>query len=40
VLGRENLAADRPRVQNNGRVTSATHSLFPFLPSAGLMVDF
>jgi hypothetical protein len=40
VTGRENLAADYPWVHADGRVSNATHSLFPFLPSAGFMVDF
>ena len=40
LTGRENLAADYPWVHPDGRVSNATHSLFPFLPSAGFMVDF
>jgi outer membrane receptor protein involved in Fe transport len=40
LTGRENFAADYPRVQPDGHVSNASHSLFPFLPSAGFMVDF
>jgi hypothetical protein len=40
LTGRENLAADYPWVHTGGRVSNATHSLFPFLPSAGFTVDF
>jgi hypothetical protein len=40
VLNRENYAIDDPTVLPTGRVVSATQSLFPFLPSAGLVIDF
>jgi outer membrane receptor protein involved in Fe transport len=40
VLNRDNYAVDNPRVLSTGRVVGATQSLFPFLPSAGLLFDF
>ncbi|HXW06621.1 MAG TPA: TonB-dependent receptor [Vicinamibacterales bacterium] len=40
LLDRENFAVDRPYVNDDGRVVKVMHSLFPFLPSAGFMVDF
>ena len=48
VLGRSNAAAscaclgwaDSPQVRSDGRVTSTTQTLFPFLPTVGVVVDF
>jgi outer membrane cobalamin receptor len=40
LFGRTNHAADLPHVWRSGRVFSATQSLFPFLPTAGLQIDF
>lgn len=40
LLDRDNYAADTVRIQASGRVTGERHSLFPFLPSAGLVIDF
>ena len=48
VLGRPNAAAscaclgwaDAPQVRSDGRVTSTTQGLFPFLPTVGFVVDF
>jgi hypothetical protein len=42
VLGRRNLAPgyDSMRVLGNGRVISTQQRLFPFLPTAGILVEF
>jgi hypothetical protein len=48
VFGRSNLAAscacaswaDAPRVFSNGRVIRTTQEMFPFLPTAGIVIDF
>jgi hypothetical protein len=40
VLGRANSASDTQHVLPDGRVGGATQSLFPFLPTAGILVDF
>ena len=40
LLGRSNVAADAPLVLRSGRVEGATQELFPFLPTAGVQIDF
>jgi hypothetical protein len=40
LLGRGNHAADTPLVFRSGRVAGATQDLFPFLPTAGIQIDF
>lgn len=40
LIGRTNYAADRFRVFSSGRVVNATQQLFPFIPTAGLSIDF
>jgi hypothetical protein len=41
TTGRENLGPDAPTIRLPlGIVTGLTHSLFPFLPSAGVLIEF
>jgi hypothetical protein len=41
TTGRENLGPDSPTIRLPlGIVTGLTHSLFPFLPSAGVLIEF
>jgi hypothetical protein len=40
LLGRTNYAADAFRVLSSGEVVGTTQHLFPFLPTAGISIDF
>ena len=40
LFGRTNHAPDAPRIARSGQVTGATQRLFPFLPTAGVQIDF
>jgi hypothetical protein len=40
LFGRTNHAPDAPRIARTGHVRGATQRLFPFLPTAGVQIDF
>jgi hypothetical protein len=40
LFGRTNHAPDAPRIARTGQVRGATQRLFPFLPTAGVQIDF